>query len=488
MSFSLVAGCSSESKRFSHGRIRPPATAGAAVVVSHRRTGIPEVTRRSSLGSCLAFAALNNSGLRSAFYEWKAALERIVRERTLPDPRFTYRYFIEEVETRVGAQKQGVGVSQVFPWFGKLKLKGDVASQRAEMARQRYEKVKLKLFYRVKSAYYDYYYLNRAIDIVGENLELVRHIEEVVRSRYKTHLAAHQDVIRIQTEFATLEDRLKALRELRQPIVARFNAALGRNHGDVPSPKSIPQQNFTVSDEQVIARAMQMNPELKLLEHKVLKRQKSIELAKKEYFPDVTFGVDYTDVRPSPRVSGPGLTAPFAQRSAVRIAQGMGDMLDAYNIGKSFMPGGRASDAGKDIWMVYMSINIPIWYDKYRAGERLARERREAAIEEKSDRERTLLSDIRMVLFKVRDAGRKIALYSDALIPKETEALKATESAFRAGDASYNDLIDTQRKLLEFQLSLEQSRTEKSKRLAELEMLVGGDISDSKNKSVADIQ
>ena len=52
--------------------------------------------------------------------------------KALPDPRFTYRYYIEEVETRVGAQRQAFELAQRFPWFGKLKLRGDAAFEASE--------------------------------------------------------------------------------------------------------------------------------------------------------------------------------------------------------------------------------------------------------------------------------------------------------------------------------------------------------------------
>ena len=43
----------------------------------------------------------------------------------LPDPRLTYRYFVEEVETRVGPQRQAVGLSQTVPWPGRRAARED---------------------------------------------------------------------------------------------------------------------------------------------------------------------------------------------------------------------------------------------------------------------------------------------------------------------------------------------------------------------------
>ena len=168
---------------------------------------LPELTENSGLSDYLAYAALNNPGLEAAFNRFKAALDRVPQVKSLPDPRFNYKYFIEEVETRVGPQRQSFGISQLFPWFGKLDLRGDVAGQAANAARQRYEAVKLKLFFEVKNAYYEYYYLAKSIAITRENVSLVKHLESVARSRYKASIGTHPDVIRAQVAVGKLEDR-----------------------------------------------------------------------------------------------------------------------------------------------------------------------------------------------------------------------------------------------------------------------------------------
>ena len=133
------------------------------------RHELPELAEPSRLPDYLAYAALNNPGLEAAFSRWKAALERVPQVTALPDPRFNYRYFIREVETRVGPQRQAFGVAQAFPWFGKLDLAGGVATEAARAAQARYEAQKLALFHRVKDAYYEYYYLARAIAVVRDN-------------------------------------------------------------------------------------------------------------------------------------------------------------------------------------------------------------------------------------------------------------------------------------------------------------------------------
>ncbi len=89
------------------------------------------------LSDYLRYASLNNAELRAKFEQWKAALEQIPQAGALSDPKFTYGYFIEEVETRIGPQQQKFGIMQVFPWFGKIQARTDVAAAKAQAAKQR---------------------------------------------------------------------------------------------------------------------------------------------------------------------------------------------------------------------------------------------------------------------------------------------------------------------------------------------------------------
>lgn len=434
----------------------------------------PRLDGSSTLGDYLAYAALNNPGLEAAFNRWKAAVERVPQVTSLPDPRFTYRYFIREVETRVGPQKQALGLSQTFPWFGKLALRGDAAAEAANAERQRYEAIKLALFYEVKDAYFEYYYLGRAIEVVRENLELIEYLESVARARYRTAAASHPDVIRAQVELGKLEDQLSALRDLRGPIVARLNAVLNRpTEEDLPFPLKIVEESLVQSDAEVLAVMTDRNPELRALDHRIEQAAYEIELAKKEYYPDLTIGVDYTDVGLPPRSPGQGFANPAALRSASRIGGGMGDLIDGYSIGRSFRRGNRPGDAGQDVWMVSLSMNVPIWRDKYAAGEREARARRLAAAGDRSQRENDLSASVKRALYEYRDAQRKISLYRDTLIPKARESIESTETAFRAGKATFLELVDAERSLLDFALSYERALANQGQWLAALDRLVG---------------
>jgi hypothetical protein len=249
-----------------------------------------------ALAEYLRYAALQNAALKAAFEDWKAALEQIPQAKALPDPRFTYGYFIEEVETRVGPQRQRFNLTQTFPWFGTIAARTDAAAAAAQAAYLRYEARKLSLFNEVKNAFYEYVYLASAIDIAKENLVLLRHFEEVARAKYIAATAQHPDVIRAQVAVAKLEDRLKSLQELRGPIVARLNAALNRpTQAALPWPRRPETSAVQVTPEALFAALRRQNPQLGAKEFELHGAQSRIELAKKKFYPEVGLGLDWID-------------------------------------------------------------------------------------------------------------------------------------------------------------------------------------------------
>jgi len=413
-----------------------PVLKKAPVAPESQAEDLLELNEDSTLSDYLTCAALNNPGLKAAFLKWKAALEKIPEVSSLPDPRFTYAYFIREVETRVGPQRQKFGLSQTFPWLGRLKLRGHAASEAAQAEKQRYEAAKLKLFYQVQEAYYEYDYLARAIAVTQENFNLVRYAESVARTRYAAGATDHADIIRSQVELGKLEDRLRTLNDLREPIVARLNAALNRpTSAPIAWPRRTKKETVAFTQDEVLAWLKENNPELRAVDFLAAKERWNIDLAKKKHYPDMTFS------------------------------------LETIDTGEAAMAG--VEDSGKDPVIAMLSINIPLWLKKYRAEERQARARYRALLLERTEQENRLAADVKLALYKYRDAERKIDLYKNALSPKAEQSLRVNIQTYKTGKGTFLDVIDAARTILDFQLACERAFADRSQRLAELEMLVG---------------
>lgn len=400
---------------------------------------LPELRDESGLNDYLAYAALNNPGLKAAFLRWKAALEKIPQVTALPDPRFTYAYYIKSVETRVGPQHHRFALLQTFPWYGKLELRGDTAAESARADQQRYEAAKLTLFYQVKDAYYEYYFLGKSIAATEENMELMQQLESIARTQYATGLTPYASVVRAQVELGKIEDRMKTLQDLREPIAAKLNAALNRQGlAPLPWPKQIREEDASFTEEQLLTWLKESNPDLKALDFMAEKEKKNIDLARKDFYPDLTLGIE------------------------------------SIYTGGALMPG--TPDSGKDPLIASLSFNFPIWWGKYRAGEREALTRYASYRIERIDQENRLWSDLKLAAYEYRDAERKISLYRDTLLPKAAQSIQVSLESFENGLGSFFELIDSVRTLLEFQLAYERALAEKAQRLAELEMIVGKQV------------
>lgn len=387
----------------------------------------------------LVEAALNNPGLEAAFNQWKSALEQVPQVKSLPDPRFSYSYFIQEVETRVGPQRQRFAISQSFPWFGKRKLRGSAALEAAEVERQRYEQAKRKLFYQVKSAFCEYDYLKRSIEITQQHLILLQSVEQVARTRFQTGEMPQSAAIQLQVELGKLDDKLRTLEALRIPASVQLSSVLNRPDNTVlpwPSPAVKTEAVFT--DDEALQWLVESSPELKQMDAMIRKETEAVVLAHRERYPDITLGLDYI------------------QTDDARMA--------------------NVSDNGKDPLMATVSVNLPFWFGKLKAAEKQAAYRLAAAESQRAETQNRLKVDLQMALYRFHDAERKLNLYGDTLIPKARQSMEVTRAAFEADRVNFTSLIDAQRSLLEFQLAADRAFADREIRLAEIEMLVNHDF------------
>ena len=387
-----------------------------------------------NLDAYVRFAIENNPGLERSYARLQAALASVSPARAPADPRLSYGYFVEAVETRVGPQQMRFGAAQTFPWVGTLNLRGRIAEQEAEVEAQRYEAARQALIFRVKEAYLDYYYLQRALTVTESNLDLLAYSEEVGRTRYRGGIGAHAAVLKAQVELGRLAERLHSLRQRQRPVAARLNAALGRDvRAAVAVPDSLPP--LTPIADSLAAELLMTSPALQIARAQAQAADLAVELASKRYYPKLTLTVDY-------------LRTGLAQ---------------------SDLP-----DSGKDPLVAMATVELPLWRGVYRAEEDMVRAHRRAAQYAVRDEEILLIAELETALYKSRDAESRTELYQKNLLPKAEQAYNVAQQAFAAGRSDFLSLVDAQRTLLEFQLAYERARTDQALAVAEIEALVGG--------------
>ena len=383
--------------------------------------GLTRLTAQPSLERYLQVAAENNPGLKARFSEYMASLERIPQAGSLPDPQVAFAYFISPVETRMGPQRFRISASQMFPWFGTLQARENVAAQSAKASFEAFEEARAKLFHEVRSNYYTLYFTRRALSITAENLELLSSLSQLARTRIESGMASSLDEYRLEMETGDLENQLARLVDNEELLTVMFNNLLHVEREDpVETPALLPETELGISMQDALDTIRSVNPQLKglALEQEALQYRE--EVAVKMGKPGFTVGLDYINVG-----SGP-------------------DQL----------PG---TDA---VVFPMVGISIPLYRSKYKAMVNETIRLREAKGAERVEKT-NLLEDLLEKSWKeYLDAGRRITLYQSQMELAD-QSVSLLETSYANGESDFEEVLRMERKLLNYRLELEKARADK---------------------------
>ena len=388
-------------------------------------------------------ALQSNPEVLRAFADYQAALHRVPQATAVPDPSLTATQFARTVETRVGSQQRMLALSQSIPGVGKRAAKGQLASKAAAVSDELYRATRAEVVLRIKHAYYDLGFLDRALSASQEDEALLEHFEEIARRRYAQGFGLQGDVLRLQAQITNAIHRRQQLLAQRVDLEAVLNALR-----DVPSDTPIAEVRFAdlpelnLDRESLVEIGRRERPEIRAAFLHIEEREKSMHLARIEHHPDFTVGLTWGNIR---------------ARGAA--AAGM------------VIPGD-----GKDSYAISVGLTLPLFRAKYDAGIREAAERYAAARFAYRDSARRMESEVRAVSFRIETIKRQLDLFERALVPQAEQALRSTESAYSNGTVEVTGLLDSQRALLDVQLGLARLQADYLKAVADLERAIGSGV------------
>lgn len=391
------------------------------------------VSAQQELDNYLLTAADNNPGLKAKFNEYMAALEVAPQVNALPDPQIAFAYFISPVETRVGPQQFKFSASQMFPWFGTLETKGNVANQAAKAKYEVFLEAKSKLFNEVRSTYYNIYFNQRSMDITRENLKILGTFQKLANIKVEAGIVSAVDQYRIEMEIGDLENRLALLIDKQKVLEVMFNNLLNVDNGlEVQTPAILWTDDLAMGKRQVLDSILSHNHQLLVLslQQEVLGYRE--ELAKKMGKPNFSVGFDYTV-----------------------IGQGSDNLAgtDAFAFPK-------------------IGITIPLYRNKYRSMVNEVVFLQQAKNFEKSDKENLLETILENAWKEYLDSDRRISLY---IIQRNlaNQSLKLLETEYSTGNKNFEEILRMERKSLSYGMELEKSRSDKQAAISFINYLMG---------------
>ena len=117
----------------------------------------------------------------------------------------------------------------MLPYPGKLKLRGEIASKEADAASSDFEAVRRRVTADVKTAYYEYWFYDKALQTTLKDKDLLTKLSQIAEARYRVGKGIQQDVLRSQVEISLLLQRLTVLQQQRTTSQARLNTLLARS-------------------------------------------------------------------------------------------------------------------------------------------------------------------------------------------------------------------------------------------------------------------
>lgn len=384
------------------------------------------------LTAAIVYARGHNAEIRAAQAKWRAAQARPAQAGALPDPMVELAYHDEGFNRlRLGDTDFAfarVGGSQELPFPGKRGLKREIATHAAEQTAEEARRVELDVVSRLTMAYAEYAHLDELLDILRRNKALLEKFARTAEAKYAVGQGIQQDVLKAHVELSLLVDRETTLMQRRQSQTAQLNALLNRPASAPLGAAEHPmERSLKRSLEELTAAAEAHAPELKSADSRVAGGESNVQLARREYFPDLVVRADYI------------------HKSALQPE-----------------------------WEVGVGVKVPLYFaTKQRAG---VEEAAAALAEARSMRENASVgvqARVKDLYARAQAAERLIALYHTTVIPQAHLALESAASAYEVGKVDFLSLLNSFTVQLEYEMRYHEELANFQKAVAELEAVVG---------------
>ncbi len=389
------------------------------------------------LGELIQEALNKNPDVIAAWSKWAVLQERPPQAGALDDPMLglgilnlpTNNFSFRDEDMTM----KEISVTQRLPYPGKRSLRSEVAQKEAEAALSDYEEAKNKISREVKIAFYDLFYVNKAIEVTEKNREILKLLNQIAETKYSVGEGIHTDVFKSQLELTKMIDELIMLNQNKRSLKSKLNTLLHRPaFAPLGEPGEIVLEKFSADPEELVKAAAEKRPSLQSAKRTIERNEVNLRLAVRDYYPDFD----------------------------VRLAYGQRD--DG--------PNGRRADMVSAV----VAFNIPLWY-KSKQERKVAESQKD--IQAAKDQLAAINNEIRfMVSEKLTDierAEKQIELLKTGIIPLATLSLDSAISSYRVNKVDFITMMDTLMTLFRYETQYYRLVSEHRKNVAEIETAVG---------------
>ncbi len=386
------------------------------------------------LAELVATVRTNNPEIQAARYQARAMHARVPQVASLPDPQLMTTVFFESIQTAAGPQEVMLSLSQRFPWFGKLDARAQMAYYDAMAAYARLETVELEVIERVKLAYYDLYYQANATRETRALQSRLKDVLPIVRSKLQAG-AGLESVYQVQIELSRLKTSLIQLQQGTTKVQAQLAGAL-----HLPSETRIDavghfnRTPVTLSVEALIEIAQSRHPELIARRREICRDRASVDLACRNYWPDLTLSVNWYEV------GGSGLS-PVAN--------------------------------GEDAYSATVGVNLPLRRTRLDAAVREARNKASQSARRYTAQQDKVRAEVRALFAQFQEHDQVLDILESEILQQAEDTLKLSIEAYEQNKLNFQQLFEVYRALLKYRIDHHKRKALREQIIASLERAVG---------------
>jgi len=437
----LVAGC-----RSAH-QIRDPEFARVEQAVHQAwHSAAPDVEANSPVFADLEgghpveeyiqIALGQNPDIQAARKRMEALAHQVPVAASLQDPTLGMTFFPEQIQTAAGQQEFSLMANQKLPWRGKLATRAEMAEAEVNVARAELAAVELATVEAVKRAYYELYYIQKAIEVTEEEQRLLGELRAVADKRYQTGDVSQQDVLRADLEILNVEDSLIRLRQQLESGQARLARALHISpQTKLLALNQLPQERAPQDLERLQRQALSARPELHAQLAAIQRDRQSAELARLDYLPDVALGANWIDI---------------ASAGVSPVAN------------------------GEDAFLITFGMNLPVYRKRLDSAVRSAEAKVVSTARTYDSLRDGTLEQVTDLFAQAQAQKDLLLLFQHDILLKARQTFEVSSRAYNVGQVDFLQLIDNWRQVLRYELSYHRLEASLRQTLAELERVVGG--------------
>ena len=386
----------------------------------------------------------SNPALAAAKQKYQALLQRPAQVKSLPDPTLKLNALNLPVDsfstTQENMTQLQIGIAQQIPFPGKLSLKEKEAQLWAQASGDDANEIQLQSVSQAKTSWWNLFYLDRAIDTVSRNQQLLRQLIRIAETKYKVGEGLQQDVLLAQLELSKLLDIALQLQASRRQEEAKLNRLLYQaNHTAIQLPSVMPETLPRIPDAQALAKqAMQSRPLLAKHTTMIDAAQTRVALAEKDYYPDFKLGA-------------------------------------AYGIRSGINPATRRSRP--DFASIQFSMNLPfINHDKYKHQVNQRQAELARAKFSFQDVQESIAEHITQLVANYEKAKSQAELFKHGIIPQAQQTVSSMRAGYQVDKVDFLNFIRSQIILYNYETQYWKAIAEANQNLEQLDASVGQKI------------